>query len=50
MNDLVKTAHQLRLDGRELDAKRYIERKLKEEISEEDRGQLELQKEALSER
>ena len=48
MSDLVNTARQLQLDGRELDAKLYIERKLKEELSQEDRGQLELQRDALN--
>ena len=48
MSNLVDTARQLQLDGRELDAKVFIERKLKEELSEEDRGQLELQREALN--
>ena len=45
---MVRTPRQLQVDGRKLDAKRYIERKLKEEISEEDRGQLESQIEVLN--
>tara|TARA_B100001059_G_C17542949_1_gene431351 strand:- start:151 stop:330 length:180 start_codon:yes stop_codon:yes gene_type:complete len=50
MPEIYKTALQLHLDGRNDEAKRYVQRKLEGYLSQEDRGKLEVLRQNLMSR